>query len=70
MSSTDGINSVPRLPSEGRTPSVPRQDAAKLSKTAEDYVRIENQLAAQREKPSASPQFTSIFDQLRDHLSR
>ena len=68
MNSMDGVNQASNSSSELRPNSVP--GAKKPAKTAEEYVMIENRLAAQREKPTASPQFTSIFDQLRDRLPR
>ncbi len=37
---------------------------------AEEYVMIENRLAAQHDKPASSPQFASIFDQLRDRMGK
>jgi hypothetical protein len=70
MNSTDGINSSPRLPSELGQGSVQPNDLKKFPKTAEDYVMIENRLAAQREKPKPGPQLDSIFDQLRSRLSK
>ena len=70
MNSTDGVNKVPKFPQELHHASSPVKDAKKLSKTAEDYVMIENRLAAQREKPQPGPQLNSIFDQLRGRLPK
>jgi hypothetical protein len=69
MSSTDGINQVPRLGSELPRNSTRPNDSRKPV-SAEDYVAIENRLAAQREKPKPSPQLNSIFDELRGRLGK
>ncbi len=69
MSSTDGVNRTPRLPADLSASSVPAGETNKLQKSAEEYVAIENRLAAQRGKPSETAQFSSIFDQLRDRLA-
>ncbi|HVU34502.1 MAG TPA: hypothetical protein VHE61_13790 [Opitutaceae bacterium] len=67
MNSTDGIGRVPKSPSELPSSTPP---AKTPPKSAEDYVMIENRLAAQREKPTPSPQLNSIFDQLRGRLPK
>jgi hypothetical protein len=68
MNSTDGIGKRPQDAAAALSSALPAGEKAKLSKTAEEYVAIENRLAAQREKPNA--QFTSIFDQLRNRLEK
>lgn len=70
MSSADGIDKAPRLLSE--RPAITRQpeELKKLAKSPEDFVAIENRLAAQREKPKPGPQLDSIFDQLRGRLPK
>lgn len=70
MSSTDGVNKVPGFASGAHQDSVRSEDAKDFRKTAEDYVKIENRLAAQREQPKPSAQLNSIFDQLRGHLPK
>lgn len=70
MSSIDGIGNTPDPQSDLGARSAGGPDAKKLAKTAEEYVAIENRLAAQRKQPAESPQFTSIFDQLRDRLAK
>lgn len=70
MNSTDGVNRTPSLPQELGRKSVQPGEGKALCKTAEEYVAIENRLAVHHEKPTSSPQFTSIFDQLRDRLPR
>ena len=70
MNSADGITPVSQ-PSSGLRSTSPRlNDLKALSKSAEDYVMIENRLAAQREQPKPSPQLNSIFDQLRGRLPK
>ena len=66
----DGISPTPRNAADPFAPTLRRADIGKLSKSAEEYVALENRLAAQREKPPADSQFTSIFDQLRNRLPR
>ncbi len=69
MSSMDGVNRSPNSAPEIRaTPGL--GDLKGLKKTAEDYVMIENRLAAQREIPKPGPQLNSIFDQLRGRLPK
>ena len=70
MSSTDGIGKTPNPQADLSGCSAVGPDARKLAKTAEEYVAIENRLAAQRKQPAESPQFTSIFDQLRDRMGK
>lgn len=69
MNSMDGVNSTPKLTAELPGNSVQKSDKS-LAQTAEDYVAIENRLAAQREKPQASSQFKSIFDELRTRMQK
>jgi len=70
MNSTDGIDSAGKASARSIPPSVSGADRATLSKSAEDYIAVENRLAAQRAQAPANPQFTSIFDRLRDQLPR
>lgn len=70
MSSTDGINPAPKVRAELGEKSVSAREGKKLPKSAEEYVMIENRLAAQRQKPTEGGQFTSIFDQLRNQLGK
>lgn len=70
MSSADGVDKAPKLPADLRINPARSQELKKFPKTAEDYVMIENRLAAQREKPTPGPQFDSIFNQLRGRLPK
>ena len=70
MNSTDGIDSAGKPSAQSIAPSLSSAERAQLSKSAEDYIAIENRLAAQHEKTPANPQFTSIFGHLRDQLPR
>lgn len=70
MNPADGIDKAPKLPFGASLSSLSANDRAKLSKTPEDYVAIENRLAVQREKPTPGPQLDSIFDQLRGRLPK
>lgn len=70
MNSTDGVNQVPPFRPETHPKSVRPSDVGSVRKTAEDYVMIENRLAAQREQPAAGSPFDSIFDQLRGRLGK
>ena len=70
MNSTDGIDPARRFSTERQTAPVSAADAKKLARTAEDYVRIENRLAAQTDKPADPAQFTSIFDELRNRMGK
>ena len=70
MSPADGVEKVPGFSAEGSTPAPRAADLKKFPKTAEDFVAIENRLAAQREKPKAGSPLDSIFDQLRDRLPK
>jgi hypothetical protein len=70
MSPADGVDKVSNLPSDRSANSPRPADVKKLPKTAEDYVAIENRLAAQREKPKPGSQLDSIFNQLRDRLPK
>lgn len=70
MNSTDGVNKAPKLISELRRDSAATKESKNLAKTAEEYVEIENRLAAQREKPKPGSQLDSIFDQLRGRLPK
>lgn len=69
MNSTDGINPASSFSAERGSPAA-RNEARKLPKTAEEYVEIENRLAAHRDKPQPTAQLNSIFDQLRNRLPR
>lgn len=69
MNSMDGVNQA-RNPLPGERPATLPADIRKAAKNAEEYVMIENRLAAQHEKPANSAQYTSIFDQLRDRLGK
>ena len=64
----DGVSPASKFPSEQGSPR--SSEGKKLPKTAEEYVAIENRLAAQREKPNPTPQLNSIFDTLRDRLAK
>ena len=66
----DGVNQGGRIEPELRRDPASAGEARKLPKTAEEYVMIENRLAAQREKPKPGPQLDSIFDQLRGRLPK
>ncbi len=68
MNSMDGVNQTPRIPSDVRPDAVRPADKKQLAKTAEAFVEVENRLAAQRQKPEATAQFNSIFDELRGRL--
>jgi len=68
MNSTDGIGKTPQDAAAAGASALRPGEKTKLAKTAEEYVAIENRLAAQREKPTA--QFASIFDQLRSQLEK
>lgn len=70
MNSTDGVNRAPNFAPETRATPGLKADAKGFQKTAEDYVMVENRLAAQREAPKPSPQLNSIFDQLRGRLPK
>ncbi len=70
MNPADGVNPAPKLSSGSRSDSLRPQELKKFPKTAEDYVMIENRLAAQREKPTPGPKLDSIFDQLRGRLPK
>jgi hypothetical protein len=68
MSPADGVDKVPKLTPDPATATPRPADAKKFPKTAEEYVAIENRLAAQREKPAPGSPLDSIFDQLRSRL--
>jgi hypothetical protein len=70
MSPADGVDKVPKLPADPATGSLRRSDLKQLPKSAEEYVMIENRLAAQREKPQPGTPLDSIFNQLRDRLPK
>lgn len=70
MNSTDGVNKAPKLMVEPRRDSAGTGDSKVMAKTAEEYVMIENRLAAQRQKPQAGSPLDSIFDQLRGRLPK
>lgn len=70
MSSADGIGKVPPPQTEPSVHTPRRNELKSLAKTAEDYVAIENRLAAQNNQPAQTPQLNSIFDQLRGRLPK
>ena len=70
MSPADGVEKVPNLSGDRPTNPLQGVDLKKFPKTAEEFVEIENRLAAQREKPKAGSQLDSIFDQLRDRMGK
>jgi hypothetical protein len=70
MSPADGVDKVPKISPDPSAGSLRPSDLKKLPKSAEEYVMIENRLAAQREKPKAGSPLDSIFNQLRDRLSK
>jgi hypothetical protein len=69
MNSMDGVNPAQK-PTIGPGEGSGLAGAKKLPKSAEEYVAIENRLAAQRTQPADAAQFTSIFDQLRGRMGK
>lgn len=70
MSPADGVNRTQNTPADLRQDSALLPQLKNQAKTAEDYVMIENRLAAQRDKPKPTPQLNSIFDELRGRLPK
>lgn len=70
MNSTDGVEKAPKPAAGERQDAGLRSELKKFPKTAEEYVAIENRLAAQRQKPAENPHLNSIFDELRGQLPK
>ncbi|PTX99077.1 hypothetical protein [Opitutus sp. ER46] len=70
MNPVDRINQTSRLTSEVGRQSANPGDSALCRQTAEDFVAIQNRLAAHPEELAPTPQMDSIFDQLRKQLAK